>query len=68
MTMRDVIIENTRIRAYGTYRFRYDEQPREDALITLEANGPEGHYILGLDVPYDTLNTLSKGLRYIVSC
>lgn len=61
---RDVIIENTKVQAYGTYRFRYDQQPREDALITLSANGTEGHYSLGFDAPFDSLNRLTKGLRY----
>lgn len=64
MSMHDVIIENTRIRAFGSYRFRYDERPREDALISLLANGLEGHYSLGFEAPYDTLNRLSNGLRY----
>lgn len=61
---RDVIIENTKVQAYGTYRFRYDQQPGEDALISLSANGIDGHYVLGFDVPFDSLNSLSIGLRY----
>ena len=61
---RDVIIENTKVQAFGTYRFRYDQQPGEDALISLSANGKDGHYLLGFDAPFDALNSLSKGLRY----
>lgn len=64
LTIRDVVIENTKIRAYGMYRFRYDEQPREDALISLETNSPEGYFSLGFDAPLDSLNKLSNGLRY----
>lgn len=64
LTVRDVVIENTKIRAYGTHRFRFDDRPRTDALISLSTNGPEGHYGLGFEAPFDTLNKLSSGLRF----
>jgi hypothetical protein len=60
----DIIVENTKVHAYGIYRFRYDERPREDALVPLAANGPEGYYILGSRTPTDSLYKLNEGLRY----
>lgn len=60
----DIIVENTKVHAYGIYRFRYDERPRDDALVTLVANGPEGYYSLGLRIPTDSLYKLNEGLHY----
>jgi len=60
----DIIVENTKVQTYGTYRFRYDERPRDDALVPLAANGPEGYYILGSRTPTDSLYKLNEGLFY----
>lgn len=64
LNVQDIIVENTKIRAYGTYRFRYDDLPREDALISLKANGPEGYYSLGFRIPTDSLYKLREGFHF----
>ncbi|MEX0721845.1 MAG: hypothetical protein WD059_14315 [Balneolaceae bacterium] len=61
---RNIIVDNTKIRTFGTYRFHYQDRPREDALITLKANGPDGYYSLGYHTPVDSLYNLEEGLYY----
>lgn len=62
LSVRDIVAENTKIRAYGSYRFHYKDEPREDARISLKANGAEGHYYLGGRTESDSLYV--KDLRY----
>lgn len=64
MDEQDIIVEGTKIRSFGTHRFRYDERPRADALLSRTANGPDGYYSLGFVIPSGSLLTLSKGLFY----
>lgn len=64
LNVQNIIVENTKVHAYGAYRFRYDTRPRDDALISLAANGPEGYYSLGSRTPTDSLYKLSQGLYY----
>lgn len=64
LNVQNIIAEHTKIRAYGSYRFHYKAEPREDALIWLRANGQEGFYQLGGRVPTDSLYNLDKGLYF----
>ncbi len=64
MDVQDIIVEGTKIRSFGTHRFRYDERPRADALLSRTANGPDGYYSLGFVIPSGSLLTLSQGLFY----
>lgn len=64
-SMHNVIVENTKVRAYGTYLFSLNTPPEEDTLISLSANGSEGYYVIGFEAPLDSLNKLAEGgLRY----
>ncbi|MEX0721846.1 MAG: hypothetical protein WD059_14320 [Balneolaceae bacterium] len=64
LSVQNIIADKTRIRAFGTYRFYYKDRPREDALVSLEANGPAGLYFLGFKIPTDSLYNLNQGLYY----
>ena len=64
LNVQNIISDNTKIRAYGTYRFNYKNEPPEDALISLKANGSNGLYYLGFRIPTDSLYNFDKGLYF----
>ncbi|MEX0608003.1 MAG: hypothetical protein WD016_01680 [Balneolaceae bacterium] len=64
LNVHNIIANDTEIRAYGSYRFHYKDRPREDALVWLRANGPEGFLKLGGRVPTDSLYNLDEGLYF----
>lgn len=61
---RTIIAEDIIVNAFETTRFRYDKRPSSDAILSLKANGINGHYYLGAWSEMDSIYINNRRFKY----